>query len=168
MILHTLQYFFLYWGRLLRGITERAKHKQDLILGMQGEWKALKNKFRKADVNSNIFFNIFFFGNLWLSILCLGYVSLNWWWQWQKKTNVWDGMSGTFTTETWTEKILNKWFRWNLDNILWKSQKQLLHVKRLLEGYITGKWIYNSIFLTLWARVTFKRLKETQTAKASQ
>lgn len=55
MIVHTPQYFFLYWGRLLRGITEKAKHKQDLILGMQGYRKASRNTFWKADVNGNIF-----------------------------------------------------------------------------------------------------------------
>ena len=47
----------------------------------------------------------------------------------KKKNNVEDGTSGGFTTETWTEKILNKWFRWNLDNIFLKSQKQLLRKK---------------------------------------
>lgn len=53
---HTLSIvFFLYWGRLLRGITEKAKHKQDLILGMQGYRKASKNKFGKPDVNCDIF-----------------------------------------------------------------------------------------------------------------
>lgn len=38
-------FFCLYWGRELRGIKEKAQHKRDLILGIQGDRKALKNMF---------------------------------------------------------------------------------------------------------------------------